>query len=141
MKEQQINAIENYVGHKLPDEYKQLLLDYPDPLKTMKLDDMCPAKRELMSSSNAIIRENKFVRSKNFNTEDAYGETNPWKQEYLVIGESEGDYYAINLKQTTTAVYFWDHETAKFKKYARNLQQYVKKIFDLYCELTIDAYM
>ncbi|PHS04347.1 MAG: hypothetical protein COA78_16780 [Blastopirellula sp.] len=140
MNESDIDTIEKLVGLPLPEEYINLLLEYPEALSSMKCDGMCAATGELFNKANRILRENKFVRSSKFNTEDAYGDLHPWKNHFLVIGDSGGgDYYAINLKNKKVVVYFWDHGTSKLEKHASSLEQHIKKIFDLYFELAVDG--
>ena len=140
MNEADIVKIEDYVGLTVPESYRQLLLDYPEPLASLRWSGIRPTSFELFNKSKKILQENKFVRSSTFNMEDDSGETHTWPNHFLVIGESGGgDYYAINLKNKKAAVYFWDHETGGgFAKHAPSLREHIRKIFDQYFELATD---
>ena len=116
MNQVEIESIEEKTGIKLPESYKQVLLNYPKELLGTEAEDF-----GLLSDAEVIIEENIEVRSNGY-----FGEA--WPGRYFIIGQNGcGDYYVINHENQEFSVGFACHEEMACNPYAANLAEFIGK--------------
>ncbi|MCU4677193.1 SMI1/KNR4 family protein [Catenovulum sp. 2E275] len=83
--QEEIESIEEKTGIKLPNSYKQVMLNYPRELLGTEAEGF-----GLLNDARVIIEENNDVRANGY-----FGEA--WPERYFIIGQNGcGDYYVIN---------------------------------------------
>jgi len=118
MTEEQVIHIEQTLGIELPSEYKQIITNYPSLLISTDAQDF-----GLLNNPHEIIAQNRFVLENG-----ACG--GKWPSQYFIIGiNGAGDYYVIKHAENKFSVGFANHETASIELYARNLDEFIAKLF------------
>lgn len=96
-----LNNIEEVLGVELPDDYKNLITNYPKKLLAKGFN---AAEVELLKSPDKIVELNKYVQG-----------ILDIESSFFLIGESGcGDYYFIDLDEEDSPVYFWNHDISDF---------------------------
>ncbi|NOY41000.1 MAG: SMI1/KNR4 family protein [Planctomycetes bacterium] len=115
--------IQSELDLELPDFYWEFVHDYPKALHAPG----CHAWQvELLDLAHRIITLNQQIRS--FQTID-------WEEEYFIIGESGcGDYYAIDIDDNESPVYFWNHDIGDFddREEIDSLDHFAEHIIQMY---------
>ncbi|GEM_PF-3882695 len=94
-------VINEALGTTLPENYTQFIKNYPSPILTQAF---WATQIELLISTETILKLNLFIRQ--------HLDLEP---NYFLIGESGcGDYYFIDLDETDSPVYFWNHDIEDF---------------------------
>lgn len=116
MNQDDVKKIEKNTEIKLPEFYKQVLLNYPKELVGTEAEDF-----GLLNDADVIIYENNDVRRNGY-----FGEA--WPARYFIIGQNGcGDYFVINLNGTTFSVGYACHEKMECIAYAKSLDEFVEK--------------
>ncbi|TBW47475.1 hypothetical protein EZI54_22720 [Marinobacter halodurans] len=116
MTNDEIRSIERSTGIKLPESYREILLNYPKELAGTEAEDF-----GLLNDPEAIAEENIEVRKNGY-----FGEK--WPERYFIIGQNGcGDYYVINHEKSEFSVGFACHERMACDPYAANLAEFVEK--------------
>jgi len=115
-----LNNIEQMLGLKLPQAYREILLSYPFDIDANIYD------RDLYQSAASVIEQNQMYRKSGF-----FGQK--WPAHYLVIGsDAFGNLHFLDLTQPKCLVFFADHEdtaysdTIEAEEEAANLSDWVK---------------
>jgi hypothetical protein len=116
MNQEEIESIEEKTGIKLPESYKQVVLDYPKELAGTEAEDF-----GLLNDVQMIIAENNDVKNNGY-----FGEA--WPDRYFIIGQNGcGDYYVINHESKDFTVGFACHEEMACNPYASNIEEFIGK--------------
>ncbi|MFW0778387.1 MAG: SMI1/KNR4 family protein [Rickettsiales bacterium] len=116
MNHEEIESIEEKTGIKLPESYKQVVLNYPKELLGTEAEDF-----GLLNDPEVIIEENNDVRNNGY-----FGEV--WPERYFIIGQNGcGDYYVISHESKEFSVGFACHEEMACNPYAEGLSEFISK--------------
>lgn len=117
----------------LPADYKKLLTSFPIPLMRLLSCEANPNARHVYQELTTIVSANQLMRKRQ-PTDDFV-----WPEKYFIIGgDPGGNYYCLNLAASTSAIYYWFHETGEFSLYARSLASFIFKVFHDYARNTLD---
>ncbi len=98
MTDDDLIAIEQYLGRPLPPRYRSLMLTYPLDPQDLNSRIALNDNRDHVLAWNAELREGEFAEE--------------WGEHRFAIGTSPcGDTYFLDLTGASEAVFFWDHET------------------------------
>lgn len=127
-----LKKIEAEFEVRLPQAYKDFLLNYPRDLTQLKRDlgwkQEAPSARELLASVKALRSVNSKVRLPGT---PWVGEDDPWPVQYWVIGDNEaGDYWCIDVANTAASVYFYDHDRGAFEKRFKSVSHFADFLRD-----------
>lgn len=114
-----LNTIESALGIRLPQQYADFMLNYPEELDN---DNFGAPEFELLNNPERLIEENA----------DAYVDLwgYPLNKDFFIIGNNGcGDYFLINLLNEVSVFHF-SHEEQRFYKIADSLTEYVALILD-----------
>ncbi len=103
-------------------------------IKLMSCEEDLTA-RSIYQDVKTLVAENRFMRNRR--------PTNgfDWPDKYFIIGgDLGGNYYCLNVDASTSAIYYWFHETGEFSLYARSLASFILKVFHDYAEFTLDVF-
>jgi hypothetical protein len=109
--------LEKRLKLRLPQAYRQFLLNYPSILIETKTDlGWCHeslSDRKLRFNIDELIYYNESVRAPGTPWMDDDG---PWPDTYFVIGDDQcGNYWVIDVTSAGEAVYFYDHDSGRFQ--------------------------
>ncbi len=111
---QDLKNIEEKFGIKLPEEYKNFTLNYPEQL--FPNQDF-----EFINDSESLIEINSLVYK------DLWGK--PLSKDYFTIGENGcGDYFILSILDSK--VYSFVHDNQTFYITANSLKEYQSKILN-----------
>lgn len=135
MNSKDIAKIESCFDVSLDNDYKRLLIGFPETLKKLVSVEECQEFRPIYPDAKTIIKVNKEVRDP-----ARVNSHNPeWPKKYLVIGGNcGGNFYCLDTKSKTGAVRFWFHEDGDFEKHAKSIQEFVVKTFTSCGEIAAD---
>ena len=123
MTEVDLALIQSELDLEVPEYYREFILNYPEALHAPG----CHAWQvELSDVANHVITLNHQVRS---------SQSIDWEDEYFVIGESGcGDYYAIDIDDVESPVYFWNHDIGDFddREELESLDHFAKRMTEMY---------
>jgi SMI1 / KNR4 family (SUKH-1) len=126
MTESEIQRLESRLTIRLPDEYRDFLLSYPRQLveakKELAWKRESPSERELINDANRLASLNDFIRLPDtpWTSDDG-----PWPRHYFVIGDDEcGNYWCLDVRTPTTAVWFYDHDAGEFQQEYDSLHEF-----------------
>ena len=131
------------LGCPLPDNYLQLLNNYPPQLVTAMraIDDSESEGRvsevELMESLSMALELNLEARGDSLVRPD--GIEIAWPDQFLIIGESgAGDYFCIDAAGDVEGVMRYDHQAVEFEVIADSLNEYVEMLTETFVDEEID---
>jgi hypothetical protein len=132
MQSDDLDVLEAQLRVELPLAYKKFLLAYPTRLSELRRDmgwkQESPADRELLNDPWQLLKDNHCVRMPRTPWTDNHG---PWPDRYFVIGNNEcGDYWALDLSEPSTRVYFYDHERGIFAMQSDSVQDFADWLAD-----------
>jgi hypothetical protein len=115
---------------RLPQEYRALLIDYPQLLRNTKTNlgwkQESISDRELYDQANHIIQINLDMRRPG--TPWIGEEGGPWPDHMFVIGDDQcGDYWCIDVTAPECAVWFYEHDLGEFQPDSPSLAAYIDK--------------
>ncbi|MDC0936304.1 SMI1/KNR4 family protein [Pirellulales bacterium] len=123
MTEADIEFVQSELDVEIPKFYRDFLLAYPDELRAPG----CHAWQvEILDVAERIVELNREVRMSH---------AIDWDDEYFVIGESGcGDYYAIDIDDVESPVYFWNHDFGDFdeREESNSLEHRVEQTMHAY---------
>lgn len=139
MSEQLLRQLEQLPGHPLPEDYLQLLQNYPATLKVARrcIDNTdsegMVADVELISDLQSLLDINREARLDSVPAPD--GLEIYWPDQFLVIGETgSGDYYCIDVLAEVTGVMQYDHQSVSFDVIADSLVEFVEMLMETFVE-------
>lgn len=135
MKKQDIAKIESCFDVSLIDDYKRLLIGFPEGLKKLVSIEKHREFRPVYADATTIIKVNKNVRKQSAENVDVAN----WPKKFLVVGgDCGGNFYCLDTKSKTGLVKFWFHEDGEFERHAKSIEDFVVKTFTLGGEIAAD---
>lgn len=115
MTEDDIVAIEQYLGRSLSQRYRELM-------------HACPLDRNDVNSQIALYDDRKTVVARNAQLREGEFESE-WGVDRFAIGNSPcGDTYFLDLTSASDTVFVWDHETHAVSEEAPSLHAFVAEL-------------
>jgi len=133
-----VQKLENQLSVVLPEEYRQLLNDYPSQLAELDyFDDASqggPRNFELLADPQEILELNRRERRRWPQADYSHA---VFPDSYFLIGwDGCGNLFALDLAaQDGTAVYEFDHEEAEWALAAESLSAFVTHLQTMAAEL------
>ncbi len=112
-----LSKIEQAIGRRLPESYRDFMMRYPEELASIAGDFEFLADADRIVQLNEDLRRMPFYQGKN------------WPDRLLAIGENGcGDYYFLDMRDPSGAVLFVDHETMEHQTLAPNVEEWAPKL-------------
>jgi len=121
MTDDDLKRIASTLGLSLPQCYQRLMREWPGTADATLRDDSIFA-----ASPDEIIALNQEVRSVPLAEPD--GEEFEWPEFIFAIGETDGDYFCIDVRADDPEVVLFDHQEADFFEFAESLPQFVEML-------------
>ena len=117
MNDADLCKIEVSIGARLPESYRQFMQKYTEDLLQIAGDF------EFITEADCIVKLNEDLRKMPFY------QGKSWPDRLFAIGENGcEDYYFLDLKDSTGAVLFVNHETMNHEIVAPNVEEWVQKL-------------
>ena len=141
--QQSFSRLAEIIGLPVPEDYRAVILDYPQHLTTAvrALDDSDSegyvSDVELPLDLEVVIALNEEARLDYLITPDG-GECE-WPQEFLIIGETgQGDYYCVDVSGEFEGVLQYDHQSVGWEIVAESVQDFIDFLSEVFCEEQTD---
>ncbi len=134
-----IQQLTEMMGCPLPEDYLELLGNYPDVLrKAMRALDNTDSEGsvadvELLEHLSCVLELN--VEAREESVTEPEGLEFFWPEQLLVIGETgSGDYYCIDVDRQEEGVIQFDHQSVSFDVIADSLSEFIEILVETFSE-------
>jgi hypothetical protein len=122
MTDADLDRIESALDLKLPAFYREYMLNYPRWLPERQPEWSDVTQWEFADEPDRVIHFNHLVRG---SEPGEFFDDGPWPAHYFVIGsEAEQNWYFLDLKGGSEAVYLFHHEMGDVAEEARSLGEF-----------------
>ncbi|HEX3044900.1 MAG TPA: SMI1/KNR4 family protein [Bacillota bacterium] len=131
MHKEDVHIIETTLKVRLPDYYKDFLLNYPYKLTRVGLelesdDIFSPESSDLLNDPGKLIEVNK----------DLQDSIQYWENDNIIIGiDWCGDFFFLDLSVPLSPVYYYDHETDDSTVFMDTLELFVDYVYEIFREM------
>lgn len=132
-----LDRIEAELGLRLPADYRELMLDYPEflrqahyssPVGGLASDDLLIADPDRVIAYNRNWRDDDFLLGED--------DTEPRVCRYLIIGEDcGGNSWSVRLGNEDGTVWFFNHEDGSLEPSAASCAEHVDHLRQLLAEI------
>ncbi|WP_284640778.1 SMI1/KNR4 family protein [Paenibacillus silviterrae] len=133
---EQIDQIENRLGYKLPESFRNVLLHYSKHVYFRWFfpdETIVPVRfREIFAGELGWNTE--WIEDLSSISDDignGYGESLKYKLSFFMVGN--GDYLCLDMNQETTPVVYWSHEEDEIYYIADSFEDYICNATELHC--------